>query len=144
MEIIGRQKEVAALNDMLNHQEAQFTVVYGRRRVGKTYLITNLFEKHKNCIFLKVVGMKDGPIQEQLNEFISAVSEVFYGGIELMTVKTWMDAFKTLNKAIKGIDNKKIILFFDESPWMVTPKSRLLSTLEYYWNRYWVDNPSIK
>lgn len=39
---------------------------------------------------------------------------------------------------------KKIILFFDEFPWMATPRSKLITTLELYWNRYWVFDDRIK
>jgi hypothetical protein len=40
--------------------------------------------------------------------------------------------------------NKKIILFFDELPWMATRRSRLLQNLDYYWNQYWSDDGRIK
>ncbi len=142
--IISRTREKQELQEALESDNAEFIVVYGRRRVGKTFLITNFFES-KDCIFFNIVGIKDGLLEEQLAEFAKAIGETFYGGATIATPKTWMQAFEELNNAIKNVSkDKAIILFFDEFPWMATPRSRLLQALEYYWNKYWSIEPRIK
>lgn len=73
------------------------------------------------------------------------IGRVFYSGTELKPQKTWEAAFEQMTKAIEFIPkNEKIVLFFDELPWMATKRSRLLQALDYYWNRYWVDNNRLK
>lgn len=65
--------------------------------------------------------------------------------IPLQAPASWLDMFELLTKAINTQNKKKkIVLFFDELPWLVTPRSRLLSAIDYYWNKFWVDNPNIK
>lgn len=142
--IISRTREKQELQEALESNNAEFLVAYGRRRVGKTFLITNFFES-KDCMFFNIVGIKDGLLEEQLAEFAKAIGETFYSGATIATPKTWMKAFEELNNAIKNISkDKTVVLFFDEFPWMATPRSRLLQALEYYWNKYWTKEPRIK
>lgn len=79
-----------------------------------------------------------------MKHFVQQVGKIFYGGALLATPKSWDDAFNILTDAIKLVPNKKIILFFDELPWMATKKSMLLQELDYYWNQHWTNNKKIK
>ncbi len=85
-------------------------------------------------------------MKKQLARFCKELGETFYNGAPLKTSADWMDAFDELLKAIEKITdkNRKIILFFDELPWMATKKSGVVSALEYFWNRHWSDNKKIK
>ena len=74
--IIGRKKEQKKLNAIYKSSKAQFLVVYGRRRIGKTFLIKNFFE-NKKCFFVHATGIKGGNIHQQLNNFIDAFSHTF-------------------------------------------------------------------
>jgi AAA+ ATPase superfamily predicted ATPase len=144
MKIIGRKYEVQELLDCFNSNQAEFIVVYGRRRVGKTFLIENAYEK-KKCLFFHASGIQDGDIKTQLGEFAKSMSEAFYNGVSIASANSWMNAFDALTKSIEGMQKKlKVVLFFDELPWMATKRSKVLQALDYYWNRVWSKNSRIK
>ncbi len=144
MPLIGRKKETDILNEMFSSNAPEFLAIYGRRRVGKTFLIRSFFE-NKKCLFLNVTGVKDGPLEEQIRHFTKEMGRVFYHGATLKEAKTWDSTFEILTEAFKTVrKNKKIVLFFDEFPWMATRNSRLLQTLEYYWNQHWSQDKRIK
>ncbi len=133
--IIGRDREKKLLNKALLSKESEFVVVYGRRRVGKTYLVREFF-KQKNCIFLHTTGGYLDKLKVQLQRFTQGLSATFFEGAPL-SITSWEDAFKLLQQKINAYPNKKIVLFFDELPWLVTKRSGLLQLIEYYWNHYW-------
>lgn len=133
--IIGRKQELKLLDKIYNSKEAEFVIVYGRRRVGKTYLIREFFS-NKKCKLLHATGLQHGTQKKQLKKFTEAISETFLDNIPIETPKNWGDAFNVLHKQI--LKNKgKIIIFLDELPWMATRKSGLLEEIDYYWNRNW-------
>jgi uncharacterized protein len=142
--IIGRLKEQELLRDLIESKKSEFIAVYGRRRVGKTYLIKNLMESFP-CVFFHVTGVQKGPVKAQLKEFAKQIGQTFYQSPSIIPQKSWDDAFEDLTKAINEIPKEKtIILFFDEFPWMATPRSKILTALELYWNRYWVFDKRVK
>jgi uncharacterized protein len=145
MSLVGRKKEINILNQMLNSGKAEFLALYGRRRIGKTYLIREFF-KQKDVLFFNATGAKEGTLLEQLTHFTEQLSKIFYGNAELKVGKSWDETFNKLTKALEtGVHkNQKIVLFFDELPWMATKNSRLLSALDYYWNQHWSNNSNIK
>ncbi len=143
--IIGRESEKEILEEITESNKAEFIAVYGRRRVGKTYLIKNFIDSTP-CVFFHVTGIQNGSLHEQLEEFAKQIGNTFfYQGASLAPKKRWRDAFEDLTQAIAKMPrDKKVVLFFDELPWMATPRSRLLIALELYWNRYWSFEPQIK
>ena len=142
--IIGREFEQKELEIAYNSLEAEFIAIYGRRRIGKTYLIKNFFQP-KECIYFQSTGIYKGSLKQQLTRFSKELGDAFYGGASINVPGDWMSAFEALSKAVDNIDkDKKVILFLDELPWMCTPKSSLLQALEYFWNRHWAHNPKIK
>lgn len=145
MDFIGRSEELLTLNELTNSNNPEFLAVYGRRRVGKTYLIRTYFSKLKSVIFFNATGTKNAPLQEQIEHFSERIGDAFFSGVTPKTGKTWDETFKKLTSAINSIPkNKKIILFLDELPWMATPNSCLLQSLDYYWNQYWSLDKRIK
>ncbi len=144
MKLIGRQPEQETLHRILHSEKAEFVAIYGRRRIGKTYLIRTFFQSKKN-VFFNATGMKKGAIKKQLGHFCEQIGDTFLQGISPKVGSSWEDAFKLLSEAIKHTaKNKKIVLFLDEFPWMATKNARLLETLDYYWNHYWSNDPRIK
>lgn len=142
--IIGRVAEQEKLTQLFGSSRSEFLAIYGRRRVGKTFLIKNFFES-KECVFFYCSGLKDGKLSEQLQEFTRQIGITFYNGADIAERKSWQETFEDLNKAMLQIAaSKKIVLFFDELPWLATPKSRLLQTIDYYWNRYWSHDNRVK
>lgn len=136
-QIIGRRKEVDLLQEKLSSKSAEFIAIYGRRRVGKTYLIKQFF-RQQSGVFFEQTGLNDGTMQEQLLIFAQCLSKSFYKGAQLAIPENWMEALKQLTIAIDGLPkNKRITLFFDELPWLATKKSGFIKALEYYWNTNW-------
>jgi len=141
MNIIGRHKEQQSLEKIFNSKEAEFVVIYGRRRVGKTYLIREFFRKKKG-LFFHATGLQNGSLAHQLQKFSTALSEAFFDSTPLAIPKNWSEAFRLLHQQLIK-NQKKITVFLDEFPWMATPKSGLLSELDYYWNHYWSSMPHL-
>lgn len=136
MEIIGREKQKIQFAQILASKQAEFVAVYGRRRVGKTYLIRNSVAK--KGLYFECSGMKDGSLKEQLAHFTQKLANTFYPGLQLQPKKSWREAFEFLTDEIKKIPkSKKIIIFLDELPWLATPRSKLIQSLDYYWNTEW-------
>ncbi len=133
-EIIGREEEQKQLGKFLSSQEPELYAVYGRRRVGKTFLISRFFQD--KGLYFEITGVSGGTTREQLRKFPGALREAFCLQQTLPIPKNWDEAFDQLLQEIKKIKDRKIILFFDELPWLASPKSGLLSSLEYLWNRY--------
>lgn len=136
-QIIGRQNEIKILENILSSQTAEFVAIYGRRRVGKTYLIKQFFSEQSG-VFFELTGLNDGSLKEQLVNFSVSLSKTFYQEAEMAIQKSWMDALRQLSSAIDNTPlNKRIIIFFDELPWLSTRKSGFLKAIEYYWNTHW-------
>lgn len=133
--LIGRDKEVKLLRDLMTANESQFVAVYGRRRVGKTYLIRESF----NYSFtFQHTGIYNATMKDQLKEFRESL---YAAGMKRTVIpKTWNDAFHLLERFIAGLpgEDKKII-FIDEIPWMDTHKSNFVRSLEHFWNG-WATN----
>lgn len=147
MKIIGREKEIRLFNGVLSSKQAEFMVVYGRRRVGKTFLIHEFFAP--KGVYLECTGLRDGSLKDQITHFMEAFLRTFYPDLPADTVfatpKTWQEAFSLLTVEIKKVAlNKHIVVFLDELPWLATPKSELLQNLDYFWNTEWNRLPNFK
>lgn len=144
LNIVGRKREQQILNAIFQSDKAELLAVYGRRRVGKTFLLTTYFQQ-QDCVFFHCAGIQKALMKDQLDAFVKQIGETFYEGLEIAPQKKWMHAFDILTKAIeKSAANKKIVLLFDETPWMATRKSHFLEAFDYYWNRYWTQNNQLK
>src|SRR5690242_21158372 len=114
MKIVGRKKELRTLEQMLSSKVPEFLAIYGRRRVGKTFLIRSFFED-KQALFFNVTGAKDGLLAEQIRHFTKEIGRVFYHGAQIKEAPNWDSTFEMLTEAFKSLPkNKKIVLFFDE------------------------------
>lgn len=146
--ITGREYEIQQLQRVFDSKEAEFVAIYGRRRIGKTFLVRKFFEK-KSCIFFQVTGIHNAVLRTQLKEFRKEIERTFYASsksTKLQTPTNWLNALELLTDTIKifSTNSKKVVLFFDEFPWMATRKSGLLQAIDYYWNRFWVNENNIK
>lgn len=84
--IIGRKEELELLQEVLDSKNPEFVAIYGRRRVGKTFLIKQ-FSEHKAKYFFNVTGIRNGKLLEQIHRFVLQIGEVFYNGVNLKTQK---------------------------------------------------------
>ncbi|MCW5589674.1 MAG: AAA family ATPase [Legionellales bacterium] len=139
--IIGRKTEQKILNKLYTSTEAEFLVIYGRRRVGKTTLIRDFFE-NKKCVLFHATGLQKGNLKAQLTKFSEAISDQFFDGTAIEVPTSWSRAFRILHKQISKA-TEKVVIFLDELPWMATKKSGLLQEIDYYWNHYWSKSSNI-
>ena len=114
--------------DLLDKQESQFCAVYGRRRIGKTYLIKETF---RNNFAFCHTGLANAETSEQLSEFKHTLQK--YGYVA-NTPKTWYEAFHQLEEMLAASRETKKIVFIDELPWLDTKGSKFVSALEHFWN----------
>jgi hypothetical protein len=145
--LIGRQREQASLLDALESGTAEFVALYGRRRVGKTFLVREFMSPRAGTYF-EVTGTKGGSAAVQLRRFREALEPVFVGGVLLPDFRSWNDALSYLTGLVEARaathPEQPIVLFFDELPWLAAPRSRLLESLDYYWNRKLSRVPNVK
>jgi len=129
MKIIGREEEILELQGYFQSGKPEFLVVYGRRRVGKTFLIREFF---KDDFFFSHTGLSTGGTNIQLAEFNKSLFRV--RGNNHKAAANWFEAFDSLREHIEQSKPGRKVLFIDELPWMDKQKSLLLPALEYFWN----------
>jgi AAA+ ATPase superfamily predicted ATPase len=138
MKIIGRDEEKQLLKQCMQSGAPEFLAVYGRRRIGKTYLINEYFGED---FAFSVTGLADQDKAAQLKNFCVGLKK--YGGGEPDT-DNWYDAFEALIALLEKAPAKgRKIVFFDELPWLDTRKSGFLSALEHFWNGWAASRPEI-
>lgn len=135
--IIGRKNETGILTKALHSPDPEFIAVYGRRRVGKTFLIREFFE---DMICFEMVGAHQALLKEQLNNFALSLKNAIGMGILPQAPATWFEAFSMLEQFLESsnLNQKKgkRVVFIDELPWFNTPKSGFLPALDHFWNGY--------
>lgn len=127
--LIGRESEKETLLNTLQEEYSQFIAVYGRRRVGKTFLIREAF----NYKFaFQYTGAANLTVRKQLARFRNALKQQGLKDVPLLT--SWMDAFYELERYLESLPEGKKVVFLDELSWMDAPRSSFLSVLESFWN----------
>jgi len=139
MEIIGRRHERRILSRCESSGKPEFVAVYGRRRVGKTFLIVEHFN---NKFTFSTTGVSNGSKKEQIMAFHESLCEYFKGDVPVP--KNWFEAFRLLRDQLeKDPTSAKKVLFIDELPWFDTQKSGFLKALEHFWNAFASRRPDI-
>jgi len=134
MKIIGRTAEKMELQRIETSGDAELVAVYGRRRVGKTFLIRNGFSKP---LSFELTGRHNASHREQLENFSYALSNAYGSGLPLATPKTWLEAFDMLKIFLAPLVKKsRTMVFIDEFPWIASPRSGFLSAFEHFWNTW--------
>ena len=129
--MIGRCEEIAQLNRLYDSRESEFVAVYGRRRVGKTYLVREMFDGRFTFVH---TGKSEGSLRVQLHHFHQSLTA--FSAARLAKPKSWDDAFGALKKVIAASPESRKVVFIDELPWMDTPSSGFLSALDSFWNEW--------
>lgn len=131
-EIIGREREIAQLKQYFDSGKAEFIALYGRRRVGKTFLIRQYF---KNDFAFDMTGVLEGTRTEQVAAFHSALKSYGFKGKKCYT---WIDIFFNLRQLLetKLEDGKRCVVFIDELSCLDTPKAGFVHALGHFWNSW--------
>lgn len=129
--IIGRESELSLLSKYYESNRPEFIVLYGRRRVGKTFIARSFF-KDKFDFF--ATGILEGTYGEELKSFCDSLKEYGYKGAELCN---WMDVFSALAALMaKSRRKKRCVIFLDEISCFDTPNSGFTRALGHFWNKY--------
>ncbi len=148
--MIGRKKEIDELMDLYQNNEAELVVIYGRRRVGKTYFVNQCL---KEKFAFRHAGLSpiedenetnyDRPLKRQLKHFYKSLQD--YGLSDNNTMpEDWLDAFYLLIQLLKSKDtNNRMVVFLDELPWLDTPKSGFITAFEGFWNNWGCHNDNL-
>lgn len=138
--IIGRATEQEILRRRIESESSELIAIYGRRRVGKTFLIRQYFNDAFSFYF---TGIYQGTKKEQLGEFNRQLE--YYSERKWKVAKDWFEAFAQLREYLESLDvSNPLIVFLDELPWMDTQKSRFIKAFEYFWNSWGVTNNRLK
>ena len=129
--IVARVEEQKLLKDLLLKDASQFVAIYGRRRIGKTYLIN---EVYKDKIIFSHSGVYKGTYKEQIETFTDKLE--YYGLKDYKKPKSWFDAFFLLLKLIDNSKKEKKVIFLDELSWMASTNHNFIKALENFWNSY--------
>lgn len=130
--IVGRKKELSLINQYFNSGKAEFIAVYGRRRVGKTFLIRQHF---RNQFAFDMTGIMEGTKSEQMTAFHTALKTYGYTGKKNTN---WIDAFFALRQVLESRieEGKRCVIFIDELSCLDTPKAGFVNALGHFWNNW--------
>jgi uncharacterized protein len=128
---IGREEEKSILLKAYNHKEARFVAIFGRRRVGKTYLIRQVLG---DKMAFHMTGLSNVKAKQQIINFHTALQR--QGGNFPTVPENWFFAFQNLIDFLEASPQAKKVIFLDELPWLATKKSDFLSALEHFWNSW--------
>ncbi len=132
--IIGRKNQIATLNRLKESNRSEFLALYGRRRVGKTFLIREYF---KSNFAFHLTGIANATTAQQLFNFDLQLKH--FSKKEFAPSKSWLEAFFNLRDYLTTIETtEKKVIFLDELPWLDTKNADFISGLEHFWNS-WAD-----
>jgi AAA+ ATPase superfamily predicted ATPase len=130
--IVGRTEYLETFQELYKSDKSEFVAVYGRRRVGKTFLIRTAFE---GKFTFQVTGLSNASMTQQITNFNLALRKVVPEP-DYTVAKDWFSAFQQLIAFLESKGEEKKIIFIDELPWFDTPKSGFISALEHFWNSW--------
>lgn len=136
--LIGRTQEKQELQNLYHSDKPEFVAIYGRRRVGKTFLVKELFQD-KMTFYHSGLSPYDKErkitMRDQLEAFYASLMR--YGMEENRCPKSWLEAFEMLGKLLESLDDgERQVIFIDELPWMDTARSRFIVAFEHFWNTW--------
>ena len=133
--IVGREDEVDLIRRYCESPKAELVAIYGRRRVGKTFLVKQYFDNQFDFYF---TGSFETAKNIQLKLFKNELER--YSNQRRTVPKDWFEAFNQLREYLSSLDKERLIVFLDELPWLDTPKSNFLAAFSYFWNSHYLDD----
>ena len=131
-DLIGRAEEQQILAAKMSSGEAELIAVYGRRRVGKTYLVRTFC---RSSLVFEFAGIHEATVADQLDNFSQVLRKSMKVSIPLAVPVSWVQAFDYLDQYLDSLSIKEpAVVFFDEFPWIHTQKSGFLQAFDHWWN----------
>jgi hypothetical protein len=132
--LVGRRQQIGELEEAFASGKPELVALVGRRRVGKTYLIRQCYGKR---IDFEMTGTQHGKMDSQLQNFVFNMGKHFPGFQLKSRPVNWPEAFHWLGQALESLEKKeKLVIFFDELPWLGSRRSGFISGLGYFWNNW--------
>ena len=131
--LTGRKEEKKMLLQAIKSANPELIAIYGRRRVGKTFLVRNTYKSKLN---FEIAGIQNGTLKEQLQNFNYRLSEYSNSRATTPPPTNWIEAFHRLSKYLSRKKVKKHVIFIDELPWIATPRSGFLKAFDNFWNSW--------
>jgi uncharacterized protein len=132
-DLTGRSKELAILQKLKKSEVSAFVALYGRRRVGKTFLVRHAFD---NQFAFTITGAANTSMAHQLVNFHTALLKASKKIVDPVPATTWSTAFQQLIAVLEADKSPKKVVFLDELPWLDTAQSGFIPALEHFWNAW--------
>lgn len=141
--MIGRTKEIAVLQESYSSQKPEMIAIYGRRRIGKTYLIREFYASKPNAFVLTLTGQSAGDMKTQIRNTAKVLKELC--NIDIKSTSKWDEVFEQIKlfHVTHHSDYEHFTLFIDEVPWIATAKSGFIGVLGHIWNTYFSQFPNV-
>lgn len=130
MEFVNRLDEIAALEERWDSGRAEYFVLYGRRRVGKSHLLLHVGEG-KRCLYFEATS---GSRQDHLDDLSAALAELT--GRDLFAAQpltSWRAAFTALSELV---DEGPIMVVLDEFQFIARREEELGSLLNRFMKKH--------
>ncbi len=133
--LVGREHEQTILSKLLKSTQAEFVAIYGRRRIGKTYLVRQFFREQ---LVFSFTGAFEAETTIQINNFWVELKRVYPQAKDFEAPHNWSEAFQYLTDYVISLreSTQKIVIFIDELPWLDRTGANFVSALEYFWNQH--------
>lgn len=126
---VNRVSELVLLEKHFRSNKAELFVLYGRRRVGKTELLTHFCEGKPHVFFVA----DQVPEQVLRASFSAAINDAIFGRGQVNAIyNTWDDLFNTLARQAQA---QRLIVVIDEFPYLVAAYPPLASILQRIWDQ---------
>jgi uncharacterized protein len=130
--LIGRELELSILREVAESDKSEFIAIYGRRRVGKTFLVRSAY---RDKFTFQVTALGNATKAQQITNFHIALRNTWPDKTFEMSTD-WLTTFQQLESLIASCPHERKIIFFDELPWFDTPGAGFIPALEHFWNSW--------
>jgi uncharacterized protein len=131
--MVGRDREVEIFDELMATEQAKLVILVGRRRVGKTFLINELF---KNKMAFSYIGTYNATKESNFEKFTTQLHQFSKNNLPIASPSNWFQAFNLLSNLLTDKSKKRKVIFFDEFPWIDSHKSNFLNEFSYWWNNW--------
>ena len=134
--IIGRENEIIKIKKSFESEKSEFVSIYGRRRVGKTFLLKECFNYNFDFTYTGIYKITK---KLQINQFLYELRKK--SNVQYNETDSWFILLEYLKIYLLSLNKDKVVVFIDELPWIDTKNSMFLKAFEHFWNNWEYDNP---